>query len=67
MEKISHTVYPSESLDINEWYKEFRVGILAKKNNGQAQDMMSLWKNLHGDLNHFKEALKFLNEPCLKN
>jgi len=67
MEKISHTVYPTEPLDINTWYKEFKIGILANKPNNQAKDMMSLWKDSEGNRNSFENALKLLNESCLKN
>lgn len=60
MEKISRTVYPLDVLDINSWFKEFRVGILADKPSTQARDMMALWKDNEGRKNDFKEVIQRL-------
>lgn len=60
MEKISHTVYPTVALDINSWFKEFKIGLLAEKPNTQARDMMALWKDKEGNKNDFKTVIERL-------
>lgn len=60
MEKISHTVYPTVALDINSWFKEFKIGLLAEKPNTQARDMMALWKDKEGNKNDFKTVIEKL-------
>lgn len=58
MEKISHSVYPTEPVTIEQWWEEFNIGRLASKPNHQAQEMMSQWKNKHGDVNTFESLIK---------
>ncbi len=60
MEKISRTVYPTETLDINSWFKEFRVGLIAERPSMQAKDMMALWQDKEGRKNDFKTVIESL-------
>ena len=58
MEKISRSVYPTEPITLEQWWKEFNIGRLANKSNHQAQEIMSQWKNRHGDVNTFESLIK---------
>jgi len=64
MEKIQSTVQPPKQPSYAEWYKEFRVGILAPKSRegkDRANNMMNLWKDKDGNIN-FTHTIKRL-EP----
>lgn len=43
MTKTKPPVMPANRPTESEWFSEFRVGILAKKPNEKAKDMMRMW------------------------
>ena len=57
MEKISRTVYPTEPITLEQWWKEFNIGRLASKSNHQAQEMMASWQDKEGNKSSFKIAI----------
>lgn len=40
-----------------QWCEELRVGIAARKPPSRAREMMSLWKDKHGNVNSFSEVV----------
>lgn len=67
MEKIQSTVLPPSQPSYAEWYKEFRVGILAPKpteGRDRANNMMKLWEDKNGYVD-FTHTLKRL-ELCIR-
>jgi hypothetical protein len=43
MIKIKSTVIPENRPSESEWFSEFNVGILTKKMNDRASDIMKMW------------------------
>ena len=44
MEKIAYTVYPPEELmPLEQWMAEFKVGLMAKKFDTRANELMKQW------------------------
>ena len=56
--KTQSTVVPKEQLSLNEWMKQFRVGILCNrsKTTDKAGEMMSLWDSQ--TVNNYYKKLK---------
>lgn len=43
--------------DFQKWFRELNIGVLAQKASTQAQDMMNLWTDRHGNRNSFQRVV----------